>query len=51
MKDLHGCKNDVGLVLDRVECNRCDHDNQEVEDPVARSCQGIGRGTDTQRNL
>lgn len=48
---LHDREDDVGLVLDGFKGHRGNHDNEEVEDPVAGSGQGIGRGTDAEGNL
>jgi len=50
-EDLHDCENDVGLVFDGLKGHGGDHDNHEVEDPVAGSGQGVGRSTDAEGNL
>lgn len=50
-RNLHDCEDDVGLVLDRVERNRGDHHDHEVEDPITRSCECVGGCTDTKGNL
>jgi hypothetical protein len=39
-------EDDVGSVPNRLKCDRGDHDNHEVEDPVARGGEGVGRGAD-----
>lgn len=39
-------KDDVGLVPDVVERNRGDHDDQEIEDPIRRRAQCVGRRAD-----
>lgn len=43
----HDSKDNICLVFDCVERNRRDHDNHKVEDPVARSCKGVGGSTDS----
>lgn len=47
----HDCEDDVGLVLDRVECYRGYHHDHEVEYPVAGSCECVGGCTDAKGNL
>lgn len=49
--DLHDSEDDVGLVLDRVEGNRGDHDDHEVEGPVGRGGQSVGGSADTEGHL
>jgi hypothetical protein len=50
-KYLHDSKDDICLILDRIECNRRDHDNHKVEDPVTRGCKCVSRSTNSQRHL
>lgn len=44
-RDLHDCENDIGLVTNIVKSYRGNHDNEEVEDPIGRSRQCVGRST------
>lgn len=48
VENSHDGKNDVRLVSDVLKSNRGNHDNEEVENPVRRGSQGIGRRANLQ---
>lgn len=45
IKDLRDGKDDVCPVADGVEGDWCDEHNDEVDQPIGRSRQGVGRST------
>jgi hypothetical protein len=48
---LHDGEDDVGLVLDRAESDRGNHDHHKVECPVSGGRQSVGGSTNAERHL